>query len=82
MRTWTASIDIYTGSRRTTFAAADSEYDLLRDQINVAVREAALFVDEASQINVTIWKNTQARGLEQDRHFTVCRDKRGVVRYQ
>lgn len=82
MRTWSASIDIYTGSRRTSFAATDSDADLLKDQINVAVNEAALFVDEASQINVTIWKHTQARGLEQDRHFTVCRDKRGVIRYQ
>ena len=82
MRTWTASVTVWSRGTRLTFAATDSEYDLLRDQTLVAVREASPFVDDASQVEVTLWKNTKARGLEADRRFNVWRDRRGDVRYQ
>lgn len=81
MRTWTASIQVWDGRRTTTFAASDSEHDLLKDQTDVAVREAGVLVDDASEVHVTVWKQTKARGLEEDRTFYVFRDARGGLRY-
>lgn len=83
-RTWTASIQIETRRGTVTMPATDSDADLLRDQIQTAVREAAVFVDdeEARAVSITIWKFTQARGLEADRQFMVGRDKRGRIYYQ
>lgn len=80
-RTWSASIQVWDGKQTTTFNAEDSAADLLKDQTISAVLEASIFVDDASQVEVTLWKLTQARGYEADRHFVVCRDKRGVIRY-
>lgn len=81
-RTWTASIQVWDGRRTTTMPATDSQLDLLRDQTLIAVREASALVDDASEVRVTLWKQTKARGIEPDRHFVVYRDKHGVVRYQ
>jgi hypothetical protein len=80
-RTWTATIDIEQFGGIATLDASVSEYDLLRDQTNVAVREAAMFLDDDSTIRVNIFKRTHARGIEHDRSFSVFRDRRGVVRY-
>lgn len=90
-RTWTADIVVYDRKARTTTTinATDSEYDLLRDQTNVAVNEAALlgvvpcYANHTDDYDVTVvlWKRTKARGLERDRSFKPFIDRRGVLRF-
>lgn len=77
IRTWDATIEV----DRESIPASLSEYDLLEDQSKAAVREAALFVGEAREVHVQIWKTTKARGREKDRTFYVFRDARGEIRY-
>lgn len=85
-RTWTATIEVYEpGIRRmTTLQVANSRSDLLRDQTQDAVREAARLglLVFPNEVHVILWKTTKARGTEKDRTFHVFRDRRGVVRYQ
>jgi hypothetical protein len=83
-RTWSASIEVRTAYQVVAFDATPSEYDLLRDQTDAAVREAASLVDVdgARDVTVVLWKRTAARGLERDRSFAVYRDKHGDLRYQ
>jgi hypothetical protein len=82
-RTWTATITV----GRETIPATTSRWDLLRDQTEEAVREAALFLPEdvraypAEEVSVTLYKTTKARGTERDRTFRLFRDRRGTVRY-
>jgi hypothetical protein len=80
-RTWTATIQVRTPrSGMVVLDATVSRWDLLRDQTDVAVREAAVLLEEG-EVSVVLHKTTKARGTERDRLFTVYRDKRGVVRY-
>lgn len=85
LRTWTADIVVYDRKARvtTTINASDSECDLLRDQTAVAVREAALLgvLTDDYDVDVILWKRTQARGLERDRSFRPFIDRRGSLRY-
>lgn len=83
MRTWTAIIRVETFRGATEMAAEDSKADLLRDQTQAAVREAAVLLDDTTPqtVRVVLVKRTQARGAERDRSFTVYRDRRGVLRY-
>lgn len=84
-RTWTATIQVYDrrASTMTEIAADDSEWDLLRDQASQAVREAALLgvLSDGYDVEVVLWKRTQARGLERDRSYRPYLDRRGVLRY-
>jgi len=85
-RTWTATIEVQdrrTG-RVTVLDASRSEWDLLRDQIAVGVREAWLLgvVNSRDEfVRVVLWKTTKARGTERDRSFVPFLDRRGVLRY-
>lgn len=79
-RTWTATIQVRTRSGMVVLDATTSRWDLLRDQTDVAVREAAVLLEEG-EVSVVLHKTTKARGTERDRLFTVYRDKRGAVRY-
>lgn len=63
------------------FEAQRSEYDLLRDQTEVAAKEASAFVDTHETVRVVLYKETKARGVERDRDFRVWRDRRGIIRY-
>jgi hypothetical protein len=83
-RTWTATIEVSEpGVGKTTYAATTSEYDLLRDQTQVAVREAArLLRSWNTDVTVVLWKQTKARGIQRDRIFHVFQDRRGEIRYQ
>jgi hypothetical protein len=82
LRTWTAKIEVRTSRGVLALDAADSPLDLLRDQTNVAVREAEQYVSDVSTVEVVIYKFTIARGRRRDRSFSVFRDRRGQVRYQ
>lgn len=82
-RTWTAAVEVREslgGRVIVEIPAATSEYDLLRDQTQAAVRESLVLLEEG-EVSVVLYKTTQARGTERDRSFTVSRDRRGVVRY-
>lgn len=83
-RTWTATIEVREGRVLTVLDATRSEYDLLRDQTDVAVREAASLglLVWPNETHVVLWKTTKARGTEKDRTFHVFQDRRGVVRYE
>lgn len=74
-RRWSATIVV----NGVTLPATDSEYDLQEDQRKSAIREAAMFLDEADRVDAVIYKTTKARGTEPDHRFTVYRgwDRRG-----
>lgn len=82
MRTWSATIEVRESRSIHEIAASTSEYDLVRDQSEVAAGEAALFLTDTNEVHVTVFKTTKARGTERDRSFHVFRDRRGQVRYQ
>ncbi len=81
-RTWTATVEVYVPRTRETITiqAMTSRWDLLRDQTQAAVRDAAILLEEG-EVRVILHKTTKARGTERDRAFSVYRDKHGVVRY-
>lgn len=83
-RTWTAEITVERRGRPDEVFAADlSDHDLLRHQIDAALREAAGYVREGlgDYASVEIFKETKARGREPDRSAgAVYKDVRGVVR--
>lgn len=86
LRTWSASIEVYDPlvRRLTTVIATPSEYDLLRDQTQDAIRETVRLglLVWPHEVHVILYKTTKARGTERYRTFYVFRDRQGVVRYQ
>lgn len=82
-RTWSAKVEVRRAGTTYILDAKPSEYDLLRDQANAAVREASVMLtDDAVCVHVVLYKTTKARGTEKDRTYHVFRDRRGQVRYQ
>lgn len=74
-RTWTATLEDGT-------PLPWSEYDLLKDQTDTAVREviARGLLSGDESVSVVLFKNTKAHGLRRDRSVRVETDKRGAVR--
>jgi hypothetical protein len=82
MRTWTAQIEVDYPGAALVVESIESEYDLLRDQINAAVGEAVRYLSDTSWVRVVLYKTTKQGGTRKDRSFSVFRDRRGQVRYQ
>lgn len=84
-RKWSASIVVYDRKARqtVTIPADDSEADLLKDQTALAVEQAWQLgvVNDDYDVDVILWKNTQAHGLERDRSYRPFLDRRGALRY-
>lgn len=85
-RKWTADIVVYDRKARQTISinSTDSESDLLADQTAVAIREAYMLGVVGSDdydVEVILWKTTQAHGLERDRSYRPFLDRKGTLRY-
>lgn len=81
-RTWTAKIEVRERGASTTIDASLSDADLLRDQVETAVRESCLLgVIGTAEVEVVVYKTTRARGTERDRSYRPFLDGRGVLRY-
>jgi len=86
-RRWTATIEFRNDAGRTTevIQATVSEYNLQRDQLRAAVREAAEYITAglAADAYVQLYKTTQAHGTVLDQGWQVYVDDRtGKVRAQ
>lgn len=90
IRRWTATINVmgwmdlgWRPERGEQVKATPSEYDLQRDQLRSAVREAGEYIEAGlgEVATIQLYKTTKANGTVPDQHWVVERDERsGKIR--